>query len=215
MSRKIYAFIGPMFSGKTGALDNVLRTQQIANMNTILFRPAFDTRTKKHQDHDGFSRFTGPCHVVSEINEVWEICATEKPQVVGFDEGQFFKPELIHLIKRQYQHGVLVYYAGLDSDFLGQPFENTRDLIVVPEVKVYKQRAICVFCSGTATRTLKITHDDRIVTSLTNEKEAREEVGSEDKYRPACISCFFIAMDTGLLTVQDLQAKCKSTKVVQ
>ncbi len=206
MFKKIYAYVGPMCSGKTGILDNLLHTQELAGMNVFLFRPSFDTRQQQNKfaDRNGFSRYNGASHLVEDNQEIWTAYKQKKFEVVGFDEGQFFKPSLVPIIFELFSlHNVLVYYSGLDTDFLGRPFETTKNLIVLPEVKVYKQRAVCVFCHGTATRTLKHTVDGNIFTS--DQNTSREQVGDLESYSPTCLSCFNIAIKAVNITIDELK----------
>jgi len=204
---KIYAHIGPMFAGKTSELHRLLKLAQISKKNVILFHPIIDTRLPVGEipvNHDGIGSFNGPTFRVRDSSEILEIVAAEKPEVVGYDEGHFFDPRLLGAMYQLYQNGLQEIYAGLDTDFLGRPFETTRDLIILPEVKVFKWKAVCAICRcENARRTIKINSIGQVVTS--QEMSARIEPGDKDKYKPVCFSCFTRALSSQL-TPEELLA---------
>lgn len=143
---------GPMFSGKSEELMRRLRRATIARQRVALFKPALDTRH-------------APGAVVShagarlEAQPVSDLAALRllpgPPEVVAFDEAQFFGPELLPLALALADAGARVLLAGLDLDFRGEPFEPLPALLAHAE-SVDKLSAICMVCGAPATRTQRL-----------------------------------------------------------
>ncbi len=68
--------------------------------------------------------------------------------------------------------------AGLDQDYLGQPFEPIPQLMAVAE-HVTKLHAICMVCGAPANYSQRITHHNQ-----------RLLLGAGDVYEPRCRRCF-------------------------
>ena len=73
-------------------------------------------------------------------------------QVIGIDEGQFLGPGLVDVCQKLARMGKRVIVAGLDQDYLGQPFEPMPQLLAIAEY-ITKTLAICVVCGAPANRT--------------------------------------------------------------
>ena len=53
--------------------------------------------------------------------------------VVGIDEAQFFDSNIVSVCKILADNGVRVIVAGLDMDYLGNPFGSMPNLMAVAE----------------------------------------------------------------------------------
>ena len=67
--------------------------------------------------------------------------------VVGVDEGQFFDDELTDVAMMLADAGKQVIIAGLDTDYLGRPFEPIPSLMMRAEY-ITKSLAVCHRCGG-------------------------------------------------------------------
>ncbi|WP_367183817.1 thymidine kinase, partial [Fluviicola sp.] len=108
-----------------------------------------------------------------EILKHWK-----KERVVAIDEAQFFDEGLIAICNDLAKHGVRVIIAGLDMDYLGQPFGPMPNLLCMAEY-VTKVHAICVSCGNLAQYSHRTTKD-----------EGQVLVGAVEKYEPLCRSCY-------------------------
>jgi thymidine kinase len=99
-------------------------------------------------------------------------------EVVGIDEGQFFDTGLPAVCAALAAAGKRVIVAGLDLDYLGNPFEPMPQLLAGAEY-ITKTLAICMVCGGPANRT------QRLVVS-----QARVLVGATGTYEARCRHCF-------------------------
>lgn len=166
---------GSMFSGKTEELIRRLKRVEFAQQKLLLFKPAIDDRYHEEQvvSHKGSSLEAIPVKNSSEILKHWK-----KERVVAIDEAQFFDEGLIAICNDLAKHGVRVIIAGLDMDYLGQPFGPMPNLLCMAEY-VTKVHAICVSCGNLAQYSHRTTKD-----------EGQVLVGAVEKYEPLCRSCY-------------------------
>ncbi|MEM1056828.1 MAG: thymidine kinase [Bacteroidota bacterium] len=170
---------GSMFSGKTEELIRRLKRARIARQRVALFKPAIDVRYSDEfgdeavVSHDASAMPSTPVHTADQIHLL-----VGDAEVVGIDEAQFLGLELVDVCTQLARGGKRVICAGLDQDFLGQPFEPVPSLMAVAE-HVTKLHAICVVCGAPA------NHSQRIVAS-----ENRVLVGEAESYEPRCRAHF-------------------------
>jgi thymidine kinase len=166
---------GCMFSGKTEELIRRLRRAEIAKQKVGIFKPRIDNRySTQHIVSHSEQSLTST--VVDDASEIIEL--GKDAQVVGIDEGQFFKANLVDVCESLANTGKRVIVAGLDQDYRGKPFEPMPQLLAVAEY-ITKTLAICVVCGNPADRTQRKTHQaDRVV------------VGAKEIYEARCRHCF-------------------------
>jgi thymidine kinase len=166
---------GCMFSGKTEELIRRLRRAEIAKQKVAIFKPRIDNRySSEHIVSHSEQSLTS--QVVDDATEIVAQC--KDAQVVGVDEGQFFKANLVDVCELLANQGKRVIVAGLDQDYRGKPFEPMPQLLSVAEY-ITKTLAICVVCGNPADRTQRKTHQaDRVL------------VGAKDIYEARCRHCF-------------------------
>ena len=180
--------VGPMFSGKSEELIRRVTRAVIAQQRVAVFKPAIDDRY--HATHvASHSGRTVSAHAVRGAEEARALLRGENallpgqvelPDVVGFDEAQFFDAGLVPLALELAEQGVRVILAGLDLDFRGEPFGLMPDLLARAE-SVEKLTAVCVSCGAPATRTQRLIggqparYDDPVVL-----------VGAAESYEARC-----------------------------
>lgn len=175
----IEVICGSMFSGKTEELLRRVRRAQIGRQKIQVFKPLIDNRYSANhvQSHDANRVLSRPVASAIEILEHLE----DNTRVVGIDEAQFFDDAVVDVAQKLAFRGIRVIVAGLDMDFLGQPFGPMPKLLAVAE-DVTKLSAVCVVCGSPATRSQRIAGD----TSATAERIA---VGAKDQYEARCRFC--------------------------
>jgi thymidine kinase len=165
---------GCMFSGKTEELIRRLRRAQIAKQKVAIFKPKIDNRYSAEHivSHSEQSLIA---QVVEDAEEIQSLVGDA--QVVGIDEGQFFKPNIVKICNQLADQGKRVIIAGLDQDYMGKPFEPMPQLLAIAEY-ITKTLAICVICGNPADRTQrKIEQQERVI------------VGAKDIYEARCRCC--------------------------
>ncbi|MBP6270993.1 MAG: thymidine kinase [Fluviicola sp.] len=171
----IEVICGSMFSGKTEELIRRLKRVEFAQQALLLFKPTIDNRfdDKKIVSHKGSSFHAIAVSQASEILHHWK-----DERVVAIDEAQFFDLELIQVLNDLAKKGVRVIVAGLDMDYLGQPFGPMPTLLCSAEY-VTKVHAICVSCGNLA----QFSH-------RTSKKDGQVLVGATENYQPVCRTCY-------------------------
>ena len=167
---------GSMFSGKTEELIRRLRRAQFARQEIAIFKPVIDKRYSDVEvvSHDAHKLTSTP---VASPAELLERVGPEI-QVVGVDEAQFFDETLVDVCQTLANRGVRVIVAGLDTDYLGQPFGPMPRLMAVAE-DVQKVHAICVRCGALANHSHRLSKSQDLVL-----------LGEKDIYEPLCRECF-------------------------
>ena len=173
----IEVICGSMFSGKTEELLRRIKRAQFAKQKIELFKPAIDTRYAETEmvSHDASAMPSTPVHNAAEI---LLYVSMDTVEVVGIDEIQFFDEGIVEVCNQLANAGIRVIVAGLDMDYLGNPFGPMPKLMAIAEY-VSKVHAICVQCGDLAHYSHRIVAGDKQV--LLGEKEA---------YKPLCRSCF-------------------------
>ena len=171
----IEVICGCMFSGKTEELIRRLRRAQIAKQQVAIFKPKIDDRYSAEHivSHSEQSIISHPVEDASEIPGL-----AGDAQVIGIDEAQFFKGNLVDICEQLATKGKRIIVAGLDQDYRGKPFDPIPQLLAVAEY-ISKTLAICVVCGNPADRTQRKTRQsDRVV------------IGAKDIYEARCRHCF-------------------------
>jgi thymidine kinase len=167
---------GPMFSGKSEELIRRLRRAQIARQRVQVFKPLIDDRYAR-EEIVSHSEQRIPARNVHAAREILE-GVDARTQVVGIDEAHFYDDEIPAVVESLANAGKRVIVAGLDLDYLGQPFDHVTRLLAQAE-EITKSLAICVRCGNPASRTQRLVpNEERIV------------VGGSSAYEARCRQCF-------------------------
>ena len=172
----IEVVVGPMFSGKSEELIRRLRRAEIARQRVQIFKPVIDQRYAANGivSHSGLGIASDNVSTAVEILEKVEA----RTEVIGIDEAQFLGDELINVCTKLADSGKRVIVAGLDTDFLGRPFEPIPRLLAVAE-EIVKLLAICVRCGNPAVHTQRLVASEDLIV-----------VGAAGLYEARCRRCF-------------------------
>ncbi len=160
-----------MFSGKTEELIRRLKRARIAQQKVEIFKPIIDTRYDLENvvSHDANSIRSTPVQSSSQI-----LLMANDFDVVGIDEAQFFDEELSSVCNILANSGIRVIVAGLDMDYLGNPFGPMPAIMATAEF-VTKVHAICPVCGDLANYSFR-----------TVDKGGRVMLGETESYMPLC-----------------------------
>ena len=172
----VEAIAGGMFSGKSEELVRRLRRAAIARQSVQVFKPVADNRH-------------GPERLVTrdnrELQAVTVACSNELRgkllpgvQVVGIDEAQFFDAGLVALVGELADSGIRVIVAGLDLDYMRNPFGPMPEILALAEY-VDKMHAVCIRCGAPA-------HYSQRIAGGTEQLQ----VGDGESYEARCRRCF-------------------------
>jgi len=171
----IEVITGSMFSGKTEELIRRLRRAQFAGLKVEIFKPSVDNRYSENRvvSHDERSIHSTPVDNASAI-----FLLAGDVNVVGIDEAQFFDISIVDVCNRLANDGKRIVVAGLDMDFMGNPFGPIPALLAVAEY-VSKVHAICVRCGNLAQYSFRKSGDEQQVL-----------LGEKNLYEPLCRNCY-------------------------
>ncbi len=171
----IEVICGSMFSGKTEELIRRLKRAKFANQRVEIFKPGIDIRYSQSEvvSHDSNAIRSTPVDSPGSI-----LLYSGDVDVVGIDEAQFFDSSIVDICQQLASNGIRVIVAGLDMDYLGNPFGPMPQLMAVAEY-VTKVHAICVKCGNLAHHSHRLAKSDKLVV-----------LGEKDSYEPLCRHCF-------------------------
>ena len=155
----IEVICGSMFSGKTEELLRRIKRAKIAKQKIKIFKPKKDVRydKKKVISHDQNSIKSKPVS-----NPVKIIKLSEKFEVIGIDEAQFFDDSLVDVCNELANLGKRVIVSGLDMDYKGKPFGPIPNLLAIAEY-VTKVHAVCSKSGKMASYTHRIVDSDDLI----------------------------------------------------
>ena len=175
----IEVICGSMFSGKTEELIRRIKRAEIANQKVKVFKPLIDLRSKNFiESHDETKL---KCIEVKSSNEILD--KINNCNVAAIDEAQFFDDQIVMVCNKIANSGIRVIVAGLDMDYLGNPFGPMPNLMAISEY-VTKVHAVCKKSGNIANYSYrKKTIKDIVV------------IGEKDIYEPLSRSVFYKKMN--------------------
>ncbi|MFZ2338662.1 MAG: thymidine kinase [Bacteroidales bacterium] len=175
----IEVITGSMFSGKTEELIRRLRRARFAGLRVEIFKPTVDNRYSGTMivSHDEKSIVSTPVENAASI-----LLLADNVDVVGIDEAQFFDNSVVEVCNKLANSGVRVVVAGLDMDFMGNPFGPMPALLAIAEY-ITKVHAICMRCGSLAQFSHRKSEESQVVV-----------LGEKDKYEPLCRECYINAI---------------------
>ena len=175
----IEVICGSMFSGKTEELIRRIKRAKIANQKIKVFKPVIDSRSKNFIESHDESKLE--CIEVKSSNEILK--NIDNCDVVAIDEAQFFDNQIVSVCNKIANNGIRVIIAGLDMDYLGNPFGPMPNLMAISEY-VTKVHAVCKKSGNIANYSYRKNNKKDIVV-----------IGEKDKYEPLSRSVFYKKMN--------------------
>jgi len=175
----IEVICGSMFSGKTEELIRRIKRARIANQKIKVFKPIVDSRSKNFIESHDDSKLQ--CLEVKSSNEILK--NIDNCDVVAIDEAQFFDDLIVPVCNKIANNGIRVIIAGLDMDYLGNPFGPMPNLMAISEY-VTKVHAVCKKSGNIANYSYRKNNKKDIVV-----------IGEKDKYEPLSRSVFYKKMN--------------------
>lgn len=171
---RIEVICGSMFSGKTEELIRRLNRAIIAKKKVEIFKPMIDKRYSE-TEVVSHSNQKIPSLAVSGSESI--LLLGQDKDVVGIDEAQFFDNNLPDVCRKLADRGIRVVIAGLDMDFLGNPFGIMPSLMAIAD-EVSKVHAVCMQCGEPA------LYSHRLV-----DNQEKIFLGERNEYEPRCRFC--------------------------
>lgn len=172
----IHLIIGPMFSGKSTHLINIIRRFKSINESILVVKHSYDKRYNSGDSyissHDEVKEDCISCYKLSEINED----NYNNASVIIIEEAQFFD-DLLEFTKHASDiDKKYIIVCGLNGDYMRRPFGNILDIMPLAN-KIEKLHAYCSICSDMtpADYTLRLNNNKDLIL-----------VGNKDNYIPVC-----------------------------
>ena len=121
------------------------------------------------------------CIEVKSSNEILK--KIDNCDVIAIDEAQFFDNQIVSVCNKIANNGIRVIIAGLDMDYLGNPFGPMPNLMAISEY-VTKVHAVCKQSGNIANFSFRKNNKKDIVV-----------IGEKDKYEPLSRSVFYKKMN--------------------
>ena len=175
---RIEVVCGPMFAGKTEELLRRVRRAVIAGRRVVVIGHALDIRYAPDRlaSHAGLDYPSVAAFDPSAI----EAAVPDDADVVAIDEAQFFGPDLVPVVERLADSGLVVIVAGLSVTFDGQPFEPLPSLMALAE-RVDRLTAICSVCGDEAVFHVRVG-----ATPVGPDALVEANVGGAETYQARC-----------------------------
>lgn len=167
--------IGPMYAGKSTELIRTVNRYKCLGKNIVVINHKLNNRYGSSELTTHNKEKIDHCIILEKLNDLNDEILI-KADVIIIEELQFFE-DAYDVIKKwcdDYKKSIIA--AGLDGDFMRQPFGDVLKLIPHAE-KVTKLSALCKYCGdGTLAHFTKRTVQDNKITL----------VGSDDIYEAVC-----------------------------
>ncbi len=173
---------GPMFSNKSGELLRLATVHRIAGRRVGLFKHSLDTRydgVDHISTHGGLSAEAEPVATSASIGLL-----ASSYDAIAIDEAQFFDDALTDVCARAVDDGLIVFVAGLDRNFKGEPFGPMPALMAMAD-DVMKLRAVCMRC-----RSLDASMTQRLIDGRPASRNSPIiQIGAAEAYEARCRNC--------------------------
>ena len=192
---KIELILGPMFSGKSTRLIELMRKYVYKAKKTIMVKFYADQRyTEKSEvvTHDLIKYDSIDCKILKDSFDT-----LKQYDVIGIDEGQFFA-DLVEVCEELALMGKIVLIAALNGDFRMEPFPVIQRIISKAD-KIKLLKAYCFNCHKDAKFSLRIVQSNETVL-----------IGAGEAYKPACREChvfFSKQREEGNLNLNEIKNK--------
>ena len=184
-SSKLDMILGPMFSGKTTKLLEILDVFDKQNIKYLAIKPKIDDRYNESDKNNFIVSHTfkkRECMVTSNLSSVLEVIQKSKEddsqvlEYVIIDEAQFFKNLYNFSITCLEKLKVNLIVTGLDGDFMRKPMGEILDLLPIANT-ITKLSAKC-------------HHKDCCEPAIFSHRIVAEQsqvlIGGSDMYVPLC-----------------------------
>ena len=188
MSARLEVITGPMFSGKSATLIQLLENATYARKQILVIKPALDKRSVETEittrkiirgRSTVINKF--PANSVNTLREFRKALKERYFHVLGIEEAQFLGPWIItavkELLSERAHDDLRIIVAGLDMTANMEPFGSMPQLLAMAD-EVIKLHAVCFKCGKDARYTQKLGGTtDRI------------QVGDLGLYEARCRQC--------------------------
>lgn len=182
---------GPMGSGKTWAMYENITRLDLRHSPYLLVKPKRDTRDDGIRSRA--ARQEHRCYPVEDSSALEKLVRDKREKydvkALGIDEIHFFDDGLISVLDSLRNEGMNIFCAGLDMDYLAQPFNITRDLHWLADLTV-QHRGHCqhIACSNPSTHSA--LYRNGVFATSGNSINVEDVRNMSERYVAFCRRCY-------------------------
>lgn len=180
---KLYFRYGAVGSAKTMNLLAVAHSYEQQGKRILLLKPELDVRfgAQRIRSRSGLEK---EAHVLINEDTRLDRLDLEGVSCVLVDEAQFLSEKIIEGLRDiATKRGVPVICYGLRTDFKRRLFEGSRRLLELADA-LEEVKMTCHYCNRKAIFNLKLVGGKAV------SEGPQIELGTEEKYLPACPECY-------------------------
>lgn len=176
---KLDIILGPMFSGKTTKLIEIMNSFDKEKIKYLAVKPQIDNRYTKENENNyivSHNLIKKECKIPSNLKDVLEEIKKSSEQIdyIIIDEAQFFENLFDFCIICLEELNINVIVTGLDGDYQRKPMGEILNLLPIANT-ITKLSSRCNICNQEAIFTHRISNEKNQVL-----------IGGSDKYIPLC-----------------------------
>jgi thymidine kinase len=180
---KLYFRHGTVSSAKTMNLLVVAHNYRQQGKKVLVLKPALDTRFGEDSIRSRAGLEQKADILLSESSRI-PLEALEGVSCVLVDEAQFLSTRVINQLREiAVFNNIPVICYGLRTDFRSQLFEGAKRLMELADA-IEEVKTTCAFCNRKAIMNLKHSNGRATI------EGPSVDLGAEEKYFPACYSCY-------------------------
>ena len=181
---KLYFRYGTVGSAKTLNLLAVAHNYQQQNKRVYLLKPQLDVRFGA-EEVTSRAGLTRKADLLVTDHTVFDAADFHGVDCVVVDEAQFLSVDVINQLRTIATcQNIPIICFGLRTDFRGQLFDGSKRLLEIAD-SIEEIKTTCAYCNRKAIFNLKLIDGRPTLEGPTI------ELGAEEKYLPACSSCYF------------------------
>lgn len=191
ITSKLDIILGPMFSGKTTKLLEIIENLDSTNKKYLVIKPQIDDRYLNDQKNFIVSHnfIKKECIVTTDLKKILSELKPSQFEYILIDEAQFF-PDLYNFtVSCLEKLNINVIVTGLDGDYLRKPMGEILNLLPIAD-SITKLKSKCNTCGKEAIFTHRISAEKEQVI-----------IGGSDKYIPLCRNHYTIENKLNTLSI--------------
>ena len=168
--------LGPMFAGKTSAIQSIIRRHEALGLKCVAYKPLIDGRYGDDSYIYNHDKVKVSANSISQLSKENITEPYKQAKLVIIEEGQFFDDLYDFVIKAVEEDNKTVIVAGLDGDRFRKPFGQLLQLIPIAD-RITKLTSLCKLCAnGTAA----------LFSYSSTQNKDTIHVGGLESYMPLC-----------------------------
>ncbi len=174
--------IGPMFAGKSSAIQSIIRRHQALGWSVCVITHSMDTRYTTEPMIVNHDKQMLPAIATETLMPLLDRPEYKSSRLVVVEEAQFFPdlvPFILEVVDKCEKHAVVV---GLDGDAERRPFGRVLDLVPMAD-RVTKLTAMCKHCRDGTPAIFTFARTNQAEASVVAGIPC---IGADEQYVPLC-----------------------------